>query len=151
MRTPDACEGNSSINKGERRGKNMRNRGTEWKPCQRVNGQIMMRVNVEPIVYDLTDIVKDFYSDLIEDKCLVDLALLSKKQIKNELRKHASYRAYHFDREMDNYSGIYRDEEYEYDMNRKIKSAIATIKKIIVKHFPEFKDSEVDLSWWGLE
>ena len=67
MRTPDACEGNSSINKGERRGKNMRNRGTEWKPCQRVNGQIMMRVNVEPIVYDLTDIVKDFYSDLIDN------------------------------------------------------------------------------------
>jgi len=38
MRTPDACEGKGSINKGERRGKNMRNRGTEWKPCTRVNG-----------------------------------------------------------------------------------------------------------------
>jgi len=129
----------------------MRNRGTEWKPCERVNGEIMMRVNVDPQIYSLTDIIVDLYSDLSDDKCLLDLALMTKKQIKNLLKTHASYRAYHYERDIDNWSGIYSDEEYEYDMNRKRKSAIQSIKKIVVKHFPEFKDSEVDLEWWGLQ
>ena len=128
----------------------MRNRGTEWKPCERVNGQMMMRVNIQPIVYDLTDIVQDLYSDLIDDKCLIDLALMSKKEIKNRLRTHAAYRAYNYDREFSEWS-LYSDEEHDYDMNKKRKSAIETIKKIVINNFPEFKDSEVDLSWWGLQ
>tara|TARA_R100001463_G_scaffold5694_2_gene19200 strand:+ start:4776 stop:5225 length:450 start_codon:yes stop_codon:yes gene_type:complete len=148
---PDACEGNRIINKGERRGKNMRNRGTEWKPCERVNGEVMMRVNIDPIVYDITDIIVDFYSDLMDDGCLLDLALMSKKQIKNELKRHASYRGYYYDKGIDSWTGIYSDEEHDYDMNKKRKKAIETIRKIIVKHFPEFKDSKVDLSRWGLQ
>lgn len=150
MRMPDACEGNQIINKGERRGKNMRNRGTEWKPCKRVNGEVMMRVNVDPQIYNLTCIVQDLYSDLIDDKCLLDLALMSKKQIKHLLKRYASYRAYNYDREFNEWS-LYSDEEHDYDMDRKRKSAIQSIKKIVVKHFPEFKDSEVDLTWWGLQ
>lgn len=73
-------------------GKNM-SKGREWEVCMRRNGKAMMKVNVEPIIYD-----KDMCISALYWHCgwkgKIEVLSLKKSQVKNAIKISARYLAY---------------------------------------------------------
>tara|TARA_R100001594_G_C4041213_1_gene263271 strand:- start:1838 stop:2215 length:378 start_codon:yes stop_codon:yes gene_type:complete len=68
--------------------------GTQWKPCERTNGSIMMRINPEPVVLTAEEIVEDLTYRALDFCMLDEYVKMNKTQFKNELTDIANRRAY---------------------------------------------------------
>ena len=71
--------------------------GTQWKPCERTNGSIMMRINPEPVVLTAEDIVLDLTYRAFDYAMYDEILKMNKTQFKNELTDIANRRAYYHD------------------------------------------------------
>ena len=102
--------------------------GKNWQPCMRTNGKVMMRVNPEPVILDLEDIVNSltYWSfDFAEyDKIISS----NKTQLKAFIQQIANYYSYNYD----GYELSYHDDDAAWELYH------SRIKAHVIKHFPEF-------------
>lgn len=104
--------------------------GSQWKPCERENGTIMMKVPMRPIVWSLDDCAhnlaafmkREFYDAIEWD------ILNSKTEVKRLLKLCAELNAY--------------DPNYLYDCYTPDDIMVTVAKDIITHHFPEFTQEE---------
>jgi len=105
----------------------------QFTPLMRMNNEVMMTINPEPvhltlkqIAHDLTCMVSDSWFEID------DLLMCSKKEMKKHLKEIAQYRSYHYaGRE---YVGLYEEKSYEETFSR--------IEAKVLKVFPAFKTEE---------
>ena len=103
----------------------------QFKPVMRVNNEVMMTINPEPvhltlkdIVHDLTCMVHDSYFELDE------FLMFTKKEIKDQLKEIAQHRSWNFEgRHWPGYSA--KGEVYE--------TTSAKVKAKVLKVFPGFE------------
>tara|TARA_Y100000768_G_C23551348_1_gene483812 strand:- start:195 stop:530 length:336 start_codon:yes stop_codon:yes gene_type:complete len=109
---------------------NMVSYGSQWKPCERTNGTIMMKVPTPPIVWSLDDCARNLAAWLVREGFTASdwIVLNSKKEVKDILQWCARLNAWN-----SNYM-------YEYHTPDDIMVTVA--KDIIANHFPEFTQEE---------
>ena len=112
-----------------RYGSNMsRKYGTQWKPCERTNGSIMMRINPEPVVLTGKDIVLDLTYMTFGNSLYDEILMMNKSQFKKELTHLANRRAYYHD-----------GYEQEYLHTPKWERAYFNIATKLLEFFPQFE------------
>ena len=106
--------------------------GTQWKPCERTNGSIMMRINPEPVVVTAEDIVLDLTYRAFDYAMYDELLKMNKTQFKNELTDIANRRAYYHD-------GY--DISYHYDERSSAKwdRVYFNMANKLLEFFPQFE------------
>ena len=109
--------------------------GTQWKPCERINGKIMMRVNPEPVVFDLETLVENL--SYRASSCYFDIdefLMMNKKELKDAIQQLANFMTYNYEGHETYEFEDEDDEEWE-EMKQKVRAKI-------LKVFPEFKVNE---------
>lgn len=71
--------------------------GKEFDPCMRTNNRIMMRINPEPVVLTLEDLVDDLTYRAFDYGEYGEILATNKKQMKAMMKEIANYRAYNYD------------------------------------------------------
>lgn len=104
--------------------------GSQWQPCERTNGTIMMKVPMRPIVWSLDDCARNLAAWMVRDgytasDCNV---MNSKTVVKDILKMCAEINAY--------------DPDYLYDYHTPDDIMVTVAKDIIANHFPEFTQEE---------
>ena len=112
-------------------------KGSNFKPCMRKNGKIMMRVNPEPVIIDFDTAVQFlFYGSHWE------YPVKTKKNIQERIARVASYYNYHgyIEDTPQNYEEAlewYGNSNSGYDSKRLYH--YMNCQMLIEKYFPEFK------------
>jgi len=104
--------------------------GSQWKPCERTNGTIMMKVPMPVTVWSLDDCARNLAA-WMERQCYeADEwgVLHSKTEVKNILQLCARLNAW--------------DSEYMYQNHTPDDIMVIAAKSIIAHHFPEFTQEE---------
>lgn len=105
-----------------------RSYGKNWKPCLRENGKVMMRVNPEPVVLDLNEIVDALTYRAFDYSEYGEILSSNKTQLKEMIQSIANDFSYlQSGYELSYY---HRDAAWELYQSR--------IKAHVIKHFPEF-------------
>ena len=109
---------------------NMVSYGSQWKPCERQNGTIMMKIPMRPIVWSLDDCARNLAAWMERDGYTASDwdALNSKTEVKNLLKLCAELNAY--------------DPNYLYEYHTPDDIMVTVAKDIIAHHFPEFTQEE---------
>ena len=104
--------------------------GSQWKPCERENGTIMMKIPTPPIVWSLDDCARNLAAWMKREYYEADgwAVLNSKSEVKNILRLCARLNAW--------------DSEYMYEYWTPDDIMVIAAKEIIAHHFPEFTQEE---------
>tara|TARA_S200002703_G_scaffold152521_1_gene153016 strand:- start:1264 stop:1644 length:381 start_codon:yes stop_codon:yes gene_type:complete len=102
--------------------------GTQWQPCERTNGRIMMRINPEPVVLTAEDIVEDLTYRAMDFCMLDDILKMNKTQFKNELVDIANRRTYYHH----GYDLVYHNDCAEWDR------AYYLLAHKLLDFFPQF-------------
>ena len=104
--------------------------GSQWKPCERENGTIMMKIPMRPIVWSLDDCARNLASFMKrEGYTASDWPILnSKTEVKRLLKLCAELNAY--------------DPNYLYEYYTPDDIMVTVAKDIIAHHFPEFTQEE---------
>lgn len=106
--------------------------GKEFDPCMRTNNLVMMRINPEPVVLTLEEIVDDLTYRAFDYSEYGEILATNKKQMKAILKDIANYRAYYLDgREICNHIN---DKCWDKYWNQ--------IKAHVLKLFPDFEVKE---------
>ena len=110
--------------------------GTQWKPCERINGKIMMRLNPDPVVFDLETLVENL--SYRASSCYFEIdefLMMTKKEIKDAIRQLANYMSYNWEgHEIYEFHDEDDDEVWEECKNK--------VRAKILKVFPEFQANE---------
>lgn len=104
--------------------------GSQWKPCERTNGTIMMKVPTPPIVWSLDDCARNLAA-WMKRECYEANEwniLNSKARVKDILQLCARLNAW--------------DSEYMYEYWTPDYIMVIAAKEIIAHHFPEFTQEE---------
>lgn len=104
--------------------------GSQWKPCERQNDTIMMKIPMRPIVWSLDDCARNLASFMkCEGYTASDWPILnSKTEVKRLLKLCAELNAY--------------DPNYLYEYYTPDDIMVTVAKDIIAHHFPEFTQEE---------
>ena len=104
--------------------------GSQWKPCERTNGTIMMKVPTPVTVWSLDDCARNLAAWMKREGQEVDewAILNSKTHVKNILQWCARLNAW--------------DSEYMYEYWTPDDNMVTRAKDIIAHHFPEFTQEE---------
>ncbi len=104
--------------------------GSQWKPCERTNGTIMMKVPTPPIVWSLDDCARNLAAWMVRQGITLSgsQSLNSKKEVKEILQWCARLNAW--------------DSEYMYYNHTPDDIMVIVAKDIIAHHFPEFTQEE---------
>ena len=110
----------------------------QYKPMMRMNNQVMMTINPDPVHLTLEDVVDDLTYRAFDYAEKDEIMMMTKKELKDTLRQIANYRAYHCEGyEISYHNGSnYGDCETEW---LKVHSAI---KAKVLKVFPEFETEQ---------
>lgn len=106
----------------------------QFKPLMRMNNEVMMTINPDPVHLTIGDIVHDLTCMVGDSYHEIDALLMwTKKEMKKALKEIAQYRSYNYDgREW---------YHWEYgEANRREYDAIASkVRAKVLKVFPEFE------------
>ena len=102
----------------------------QFKPVMRVNNEVMMTINPDPVHLTLEDIVHDLTCGVNDSTPLQELLMWTKAEMKKELRHIANYRAY-------NYDG--REWFDPYDLSDGYEMISKAVRAKVLKVFPEFE------------
>ena len=102
--------------------------GKEFVPCLRTNGAMMMRINPEPVVLTLEDLVDDLTYRAFDYDEYGEILASNKKQMKVMLKDIANYRAYNYE----GYQLSYHDDDEDWDRYHH------SIAMHLISLFPEF-------------
>ena len=104
--------------------------GSQWKPCERTNGTIMMKVPMPVTVWSLDDCARNLAAWMERQYYEADewAVLNSKTEVKNILQLCARLNAW--------------DSKYMYENHTPDDSMVTVAKDIIAHHFPEFTQEE---------
>ena len=106
--------------------------GKNLVPCMRQNGEIMMRINVEPVVLSLEDIVWDLSIEFDESNEIDEIKKITKKELKRKLKFIAQYRAY-------NYGGREAPNFWTTEGEQRFEAIKFETELLVLKWFPNFK------------
>ena len=104
--------------------------GSQWEPCERQNGTIMMKVPTPPIIWSLDECARNLAAWMKCEFYEADewVILNSKTKVKDILQCCAQLNAW--------------DSEYMYHNHTPDDNMVTLAKEIIVHHFPEFTQEE---------
>tara|TARA_B100000459_G_scaffold100388_1_gene57394 strand:+ start:1081 stop:1416 length:336 start_codon:yes stop_codon:yes gene_type:complete len=85
--------------------------GKEFDPCMRTNNRIMMRINPEPVVLTIQDIVDDLTYRCFDYSEYQEILGSNKKQMKVMMKDIANYRAYNYE----GYELSYHNDDEDWD------------------------------------
>lgn len=103
--------------------------GKEFDPCMRTNNRIMMRINPDPVVLTLEEIVDDLTYRAFDYSEYGEILASNKKQMKSIMKEIANYRAHNYDGHPLSYH--FNDECWDKYWNQ--------IKAHVLKLFPDFE------------
>lgn len=106
--------------------------GKEFVPCMRTNDMIMMRINPDPVVLTLEDLVDDLTYRAFDYSEYEEILATNKKQMKAMMKHIANYRAYNYEGHELSYYNEYQDWDIYYNK----------IKAHLLKLFPDFEVKE---------
>jgi len=111
--------------------------GKNLEPCMRENGEIMMRMNVDPVVLCLDDIVWDLAIEFESyGHELKEIKRMTKKELKKNLKYLAQYRSYNYDgRESPSW---YWDDK----ATAHFELIKFEVELLVLKWFPKFKGEQ---------
>jgi len=102
--------------------------GKNWEPCLRENGKVMMRVNPEPVILDLDEIVDSLTYRAFDYAQYGEILSSNKKQLKEMIQSIANDFSYLHS----GYELSYHDDDAAWELYH------SRIKAHVIKHFPEF-------------
>lgn len=102
--------------------------GKNWQPCLRQNGKVMMRVNPEPVILDLDEIVDALTYRAFDYAQYEEILSSNKTQLKEMIQSIANDFSYL----QDGYESSYHNDDAAWE------SYHFDIKAHVIKHFPEF-------------
>ena len=111
-----------------------RQHGTQWKPCERTNGKVMMRINPDPVVLTAEDIVSDLTYHCFDYAMKDEILMMNKTEFKKLLTDIANYRAYNYE----GYETSYHDGTSYYGDASEWKKTWYIMSEKLLKMFPEF-------------
>jgi hypothetical protein len=113
--------------------------GRNFVPCERTNGRIMMKIQVDPVVLNFEDLVEDTVVHLWSLDDAMEFSQLTKKEVIEVLKRNAEYAAYNG----------YGSKESEvlgswYDLNVEgYNLCIDLVAKKLKLVFPQWKDEDM--------
>lgn len=102
--------------------------GKNWQPCLRQNGKVMMRVNPEPVILDLDEIVDALTYRAFDYAQYEEILSSNKTQLKEMIQSIANDFSYL----QSGYELSYHDDDAAWELYQ------SRIKAHVIKHFPEF-------------
>lgn len=106
--------------------------GKNLVPCMRQNGEIMMRINIDPVVLTFEEIVWDLSVEFDELMEIDEIKKITKKELKQKLKFLAQYRSYNYDgREAVNF--------WSTEQERRFEAIKFETELLVLKWFPNFK------------
>lgn len=102
--------------------------GKNWQPCLRENGKVMMRVNPEPVILALDDIVDALTYRAFDYAEYEEILSSNKTQLKEMIQSIANDFSYL----QSGYELSYHDDDAAWELYH------SRIKAHVIKHFPEF-------------
>lgn len=106
----------------------------QYKPMMRINNEVMMTINPDPVHLTLEEIVHDLACMVSDSHFGIDELLMStKKELKNHLKEIAHYRSYNSDgREFYHW-------EYGPEKEKIYEELCSKVRAKVLKVFPGFE------------
>ena len=112
-------------------------KGKEFIPCLYTNGQIMMKINIDPVVHDFESLVLDTVSHFYTLEDTLEFCTMNKKDVKKVLKSNAIWS--HEDR-MPNMNDCYSKGEDHQSYNQSLNLVAMKLKQV----FPQWEDDDTN-------
>ena len=112
-------------------------KGKEFIPCLYTNGQIMMKINIDPVVINFEELVLDTVSHFYNLDDALEFCTMSKKDIKKVLKSNAIWS--NEDREPNMKNGYSNNEDHQ-NYNQSLILIALKLKQV----FPQWENDDTN-------
>jgi len=111
--------------------------GKEFIPCLYTNGQIMMKINIDPVVINLEELVLDTVSHFYDLDDALEFCTMNKKDVKKVLKSNAKWS---FEDRTPNMNDYYSNDEDKQSYNQSLNLVAMKLKQV----FPQWEDVSIN-------